>query len=71
MRDVYRNAALVVAASDAKDASEGLFITNLPHATILRVLYIVDGAIRGTFNMTEAPEQMDANPFYGPLEEQA
>jgi len=37
MGEVYRNAAFVVAASGAKDSSEGLFISERPFSPVLRL----------------------------------
>jgi hypothetical protein len=51
MADVYRNATLVISASDAKDSTEGLFITERRHEIIMTVPYIAEGIIEGTFNM--------------------
>lgn len=67
MGDVYRNAALVVAASGAKDCSEGLFITDRPRATIFRMPYRIAGEVKGTFNMTLLPND-NWHPRHGPLE---
>ena len=69
MRDVYKNAALVVGASGAKDSTEGLFITNRPRGRIFRLPYRVNGKIQGTFNMTQLYGQWDL--FTGPLEKRA
>lgn len=70
MGDVYRNAALVVAASGAKDSSEGLFITDRPSSTIFRMPYRIAGEVKGTFNMTPLPNK-DWHPESGPLETRA
>jgi hypothetical protein len=51
MADVYRNATFVISASDAKDSTEGLFITERDHETIMTVPYIADGIVKGTFNI--------------------
>jgi len=69
MGDVYANAAIVVAASGAKDSSEGLFITNRPRARILRLPYRVHGEVQGTFNMMQLFGEWD--PKSGPLETRA
>jgi hypothetical protein len=69
MGAVYHNAALVVAASGARDSREGLFITDRPPAIVFRLPYRLDGVCRGTFNMTFTPENSD--PSDGSLEERA
>jgi hypothetical protein len=71
MGDVYRNAALVIAASGAKDSSEGLFITDRPPATVLRLPYRVAGEVKGTFNMTRSPTIWEWHPGAGPLDRRA
>ncbi|KAH6881267.1 heterokaryon incompatibility protein-domain-containing protein [Alternaria rosae] len=69
MGDVYRNAAVVVAASGAKDSSEGLFTSNRPRTRIVRLTYRIAGDINGTFNMMELSGDWD--PRIGPLERRA
>lgn len=71
MGDVYRNAALVVAASGAKDSSEGLFIDNRPLSTVLRLPYRMGGECKGTFNMIRLPGIERRHPKHGPLEKRA
>jgi hypothetical protein len=70
MGDVYRNAALVVAASGAKDSSEGLFITDRRRATVVRLPYHINGVINGTFNMAQQTFGY-RYPNLGPLEGRA
>jgi hypothetical protein len=43
MGDIYRNAALVVAALGAKNAEEGLFITNRSPAVVLSITLLAGG----------------------------
>ena len=69
MGDVYRNAALVVAASGARDSSEGLFITDRPRAKVFRLPYRKNGEVQGKFNMMKLSTGSD--PRYGPLESRA
>jgi hypothetical protein len=71
MGDVYRNATLVVAASGAKNSSEGLFITDRSPATVLRLPYRVAGEVKGTFNMMRSPTVWDWHPAAGPLDRRA
>ncbi|KAH7397035.1 heterokaryon incompatibility protein-domain-containing protein [Phaeosphaeria sp. MPI-PUGE-AT-0046c] len=71
MRDIYRNPALVVAASGAKDSSEGLLIDERPPATVLRLPYRIAGEYRKTFNMTQSPNPFDSRPADGPFEKRA
>jgi hypothetical protein len=55
MGDVYRNATLVISASDAKDSTEGLFITERKHEIVMVVPYIAEGMVQGTFNIAYLP----------------
>ena len=71
MGDVYRNAALVVAASGAKDSSEGLFVSERQPSTVLQIPYISDGECKGTFNMMRLPNNSDSDPRTGPLDSRA
>jgi hypothetical protein len=71
MGDVYWNATLVVAASGAKDSSKGLFISDRPLATVLRLPYRVGGECKGTFNMIQLPRKRDREPRFGPLDQRA
>jgi hypothetical protein len=70
MGEVYRNAALVVAAAGAHDSSDGLFISERPFACARKLPYIVDGVISGSFNMSPLPEG-GKWPCGGPLNERA
>jgi hypothetical protein len=56
MADVYRNATLVISASDAKDSTEGLLITKRKHETVVVVPYIAEGMVQGTFNIAQLPD---------------
>ncbi|KAI4941729.1 hypothetical protein J4E91_010603, partial [Alternaria rosae] len=71
MGDVYWNADLVVAASGAKDSSEGLFIKERPLSTVLRLPYRQTGERKGTFNMTLWPKTSNDHPRNGPLARRA
>jgi hypothetical protein len=51
MASVYKNAVLVVAASDAKDSTEGLFITDRAQEPVMVVPYIANGVVKGSFNI--------------------
>jgi hypothetical protein len=55
MADVYRNATLVISASDAKDSTEGLFVTEREHKTVTTVPYIAEGVVQGTFKIAQLP----------------
>jgi hypothetical protein len=57
MADVYRNATLVISASEAKDSTEGLFITERKRETVMAVPYIAEGIVQGTFNIAQLPER--------------
>ena len=71
MGDVYWNAALVVAASGAKDSSEGLFVSDRQPSTIIQLPYMSAGERKGTFNMSKLPEDSDSDPCNGPLDSRA
>jgi hypothetical protein len=74
MGEVYWNAALVVAASGARDSSEALFVSERPLSTVLRLPYRVAGERKGTFNMMQSPKRTksnDGNPTAGPLDRRA
>ena len=71
MGDVYWNATLVVAASGAKDSSDGLFISDRQPPTVLQLPYISAGECKGTFNMMKLPEFSQSHPSAGPLERRA
>jgi hypothetical protein len=71
MGDVYWNAALVVAASGAKDSSEGLFISERRPSSILQLPYKLAGECKGTFNMMEHPKDSYSDPSTGPLNDRA
>jgi len=71
MRDVYRFASVVVAASGAKDSSEGLFITDRPKSKVFRLPYRMNGESQGTFNMMPLPLFGEFDPRSGPLERRA
>jgi hypothetical protein len=71
MGNVYRNAALVIAASGAKDSSQGLFISNRSARVILRLPYRTGAKVHGTFNMMRSPEESGWHPTHGPLESRA
>jgi hypothetical protein len=63
-----------VAASGAKDSSEGLFISERRLSTVLRLPYRVAGECKGTFNMMQSPKRTksnDGHPAAGPLDQRA
>lgn len=71
MRGVYQNAALVIAASGAKDSSQGLFINDRPARHVFRLPYWMDAEVKGTFNMMQSPDESEWHPKHGPLEKRA
>jgi hypothetical protein len=71
MGDVYWNAALVVAASGAKNSSEGLFISERQPSTVIQLPYMSAGECKGTFNMMKVPKDSDSDPCTGPLDRRA
>jgi hypothetical protein len=72
MADVYRNAALVVAASGAKDSTEGLSLTDRRSKIVYKVPYILEGRRQGTFNIALLPEaDYPEGPLVGPLNSRA
>jgi hypothetical protein len=71
MGDVYRNAALVIAASGAEDSSRGLFINDRSVKTVFKLPYRSAAEVRGTFNMMQLPDESDWHPARGPLETRA
>ena len=70
MRDVYRNATLVVLASGARDGSEGLFIDDRKPAVRYRMPYVHDKVKIGMFNLTVYPSG-EINPTLSPLHDRA
>lgn len=68
---VYGIAALVVAASGAKNSEEGLFITDRPPVLVYQSPYWTAGVRKGTFNLIQSPHFLDWHPACGPLEERA
>jgi len=66
MRDVYRNAALVVLASGARDGSEGLFIADREPAVRYRMPYVHDKVKNGVFNLAVYPSG-EIDPTLSPL----
>jgi hypothetical protein len=71
MGDVYRNAAFVIAASGAKDSTQGLFINNRSAKNIFRLPYRIADEAGGTFNMMKVPDVSNWHPECGPLEKRA
>jgi hypothetical protein len=57
MADVYRNATLVISASDAKDSTEGLFIAERKPEIITTAPYIAEGRVQGRFNIVPLPSR--------------
>jgi hypothetical protein len=47
MRNVFQNAALVVAAAGSSDSTQGLFFTNRPHAFIIKLPFQVQDTTKG------------------------
>ena len=66
MKYVYSNATLVVAASGARDSSEGLFIDERPHSSSYRLPYRPAGQIEGTCNMMRTLKWHEGDPSKGP-----
>jgi hypothetical protein len=71
MRDVYHNAALVIAASGAADATEGLFVSQRPQLTVQKLPYMVDERPRGSFNAAILPSWGSIWASMGPLGQRA
>jgi hypothetical protein len=71
MRNVYRNATLVVAASGAVDSTQGLFITERSHVSTWRVPYIIKGLTHDSFNIALLPRKLGTSPSQGPLARRA
>jgi hypothetical protein len=71
MGNVYRNAALVVAASGAEDSSQGLFVNIRSARIVFRLPYRTGAGVNGTFNMMQLPAYSDWYPAHGPLETRA
>jgi hypothetical protein len=55
MAGVYQNATLVIAAADAKDSTEGFFISERRHESTRKVPYIKKGVMEGSFNIARLP----------------
>ncbi|KAH7064101.1 heterokaryon incompatibility protein-domain-containing protein [Paraphoma chrysanthemicola] len=70
MREVYRNATLVVLASGASDGTEGLFVTDREDLVRFRLPYMQDGVKRGFFNLATCPSGGN-DPTFGPLQKRA
>ncbi|KAH7116016.1 heterokaryon incompatibility protein-domain-containing protein [Dendryphion nanum] len=63
MGPLYRNAALVIAAADSKDSTEGLFIANRSPNMIMTIPYLsCNGEFKGFFNML-LREESEKFPF--------
>jgi hypothetical protein len=60
MAGVYRNATLVISASDAKDSTEGLLVTERKHESVFIVPYISEGMVQGTFKIAQLPSYNDS-----------
>jgi hypothetical protein len=67
MRDVYHNAAIVVAAADSRDYTQGLFIADRPHAIISEPPVQVNDVTRGSFFAALIPWSGEDRPERGPL----
>ena len=70
MGRAYSNATLVIAAAGSRDSTEGLFVTERPQPTIVRLPYVLDDIIKGSFNVALMPHP-DPRPTLGPLSERA
>ena len=68
MGRVYSNATMVIAAAGSRDSTEGLFVTERPQPTMVRLPYVSDDIIKGSFNVALMPHP-DARPTLGPLSE--
>lgn len=51
MRDVYRNATLVIQAAGSGDSTGGLHVTDRPHIAVNRVPYVVNDIVKDSFNL--------------------
>ncbi|KAH7093336.1 heterokaryon incompatibility protein-domain-containing protein [Paraphoma chrysanthemicola] len=71
MRNVYRNASLVIAASGAEDSSQGLFIQSRPHALVTKLPFDVHDETRGYLNATLIPKSGEDAPYRGVLNTRA
>jgi hypothetical protein len=70
MASVYKNAVLVVAASDAKDSTEGLLMTDRSQEPVMVVPYIANGVVKGFFNILET-KSCNQGPKFSLLETRA
>ncbi|KAH7071517.1 heterokaryon incompatibility protein-domain-containing protein [Paraphoma chrysanthemicola] len=59
MGRVYQDAKIVISASDAKDSSEGLFVTERVVENVKRVPFIQGGETKGTFYVALLPTGMN------------
>lgn len=57
MASVYKYAAFVVAASDAQDSSQGLFVSERETANVIAVPYFMNDTTQGTFNIAPMPNR--------------
>ena len=68
MGDIYHNADLVIAASAARDSSEGCFLERLPPGPSLDVPYFREnGTQDGHFQLNMYTEQYHQGPDEQPL----
>ena len=52
MGELYHHASLVIAAAGARNSAEGVFVTNRPATAVLKLPWIRDGAVIGSFHLT-------------------
>ncbi|KAH7082957.1 heterokaryon incompatibility protein-domain-containing protein [Paraphoma chrysanthemicola] len=71
MRNVYRNASLVIAASGAADSSQGLFIQSRPHALVTKLPFDIHDETKGYFNAALIPWSGEDMPYRGVLNTRA
>lgn len=71
MASVYQRAALVIAATDAKDSSEGLFIAKRPDPQVFRLPILMSEGCRQNILIAEAPADSLEDGIGGPLRTRA
>ena len=75
MGEIYKNAALVIAAAGSKDSTEGLFVTKSPEPFVSRFPYLTKNeSIMGTYNVALQLQEGDilaTSMLEGPLRSRA
>ena len=72
MNFVYRNATIVISASGARHSSEGLFYNERPQSNNIRLPYIINGVVHGSFHMAPVPPKRTHSYISdGPLTDRA